>query len=418
MNTNRLLFLVIISLNLGHPAVAQVSTLESYIEQGILHSPVLKDLNNQVFTNSVDSLLIKAGQKPQVSFNGSLFYAPVIGGIGYSEALTDISHISSVVYASQQIFNQKSIDARYSQIGIQNQALRVNSRITESDLKKTITLQYLTACSILNDLAFNRELLASLKSEELMLKQLVGKGLYQQVDYLSFMVQYKGQEILLQDLQLQYQKELSALQILCGLPVRADEQLALPDIKLSSPVGAENSPFFTRFVLDSLKIENEKVLIDRNYKPAISWFSDAGLLNNFPRDLYKNFGISAGLSLSVPIYDGHQRSLNLEKLKIAEDTRRNDAGYFQQQFSKQLQQLHLELLKIQEIIPGVNEQVGFAESVVNQDKSLVNAGIVSMTDYVAALRSYITVKRSVNQYQLRILQIMTEINYWNQKQNL
>ena len=208
------------------------------------------------------------------------------------------------------------------------------------------------------------------------------------------------------------------MQILCGLPVKAGEQLVLPDIKLRSPALSENSPFFARFVLDSLKIENEKVLIDRNYKPAISWFSDAGLLNNFPRDLYKNFGISAGLSLSVPIYDGHQRSLNLEKLKIAEDTRRNDAGYFQQQFSKQLQQLHLELLKIQEIIPGVNEQVGFAESVVNQDKSLVNAGIVSMTDYVAALRSYITVKRSVNQYQLRILQIMTEINYWNQKQNL
>jgi outer membrane protein TolC len=155
-------------------------------------------------------------------------------------------------------------------------------------------------------------------------------------------------------------------------------------------------------------------LIDRNYKPAISWFSDAGLLNNFPRDIYKNFGISAGLSLSVPIYDGHQRSLNHEKLKIAEDTRKNYAGYFQQQFSQQLQQLHLELQQTKEIIPAVQQQMGFAESVIKQQKNLVNAGMASMTDYVAALRNFITVKRSVNQYQLRILQLITEINYWNQ----
>ncbi|TSA38147.1 MAG: TolC family protein [Porphyromonadaceae bacterium] len=415
MKTNRIFSLILICLSIGQlSAFTQVITLESYIEQGLIHSPVLKDLNNQMYSNSVDSLLIKAGQRPQVSFNGSLYYAPVIGGIGYSEALTDISHISSVVYASQQIFNQKTIDARYSQIGIQNQALRVSSKITEKDLKKAITLQYLSACSISNEIAFNRDLLSSSVDEELILRQLVEKGLYKQVDYLSFMVELKGQELMLNDLQLQYQKELSALHVLCGLPGKADEQLVLPDIRLNSPISAANSPFFSRFVLDSLKIENEKVLIDRNYKPAISWFSDAGLLNNFPRDIGKNFGISMGLSLSVPIYDGHQRSLNHEKLKIAEDTRKNYAGYFQRQFSQQLQQLYLELQKTQEIIPRVNQQAGFAEPVVNQEKNLVNAGIVSMTDYVAALRNYITVKRSVNQYQLRILQIITEINYWNQ----
>jgi outer membrane protein TolC len=415
MKINRFFCLILIGLIAGpFSAVAQVSTLESYIEQGLRHSPVLKDLNNQVYSNSIDSLLIKAGQKPQVSLNGSLYYAPVIGGIGYSEALTDISHFSSVVYASQQIFNKKTIEARYSQIGIQNRALRVTSRITESELKKAITMQYLSACSVSNDLAFNRELLASSKDEELILKQLVEKGLYRQVDYLSFMVQLKGQEVLVDDLQLRYQKEWSALQVLCGVPGKAGEQLIFPVIQLNSPSGTEHSPFFRRFALDSLRIENEKVLIDRNYKPAVSWFSDAGLLNNFPRDLYKNFGISAGLSLSVPIYDGHQRSLNHEKLKIAEDTRKNYAGFFQQQYSEQLMQLYLELQKTKEIIPGVNQQMGFAESVVKQQKGLVNAGMVSMTDYVAAIRNFITVKQSVNQYQLRILQIITEINYWNQ----
>jgi outer membrane protein TolC len=227
------------------------------------------------------------------------------------------------------------------------------------------------------------------------------------------MVELKAQEILLNDLQIQYRKEVSALLILCGLPDTTYEQLPLPEIKLNTPVSAANSPFFTRFVVDSLRIQNEKLLIDRNYKPSISWFSDAGLLNNIPSEISKNFGFSMGLNLYVPIYDGRQRKLNYEKLKIAENTRLNYAGYFKQQFSQQLQQLYTELLQTQDIIPRINQQLDFAESVIKQEKYLINSGNISITDYVIALKNYISVKRNLNQYQVKILRIITEINYWN-----
>jgi outer membrane protein TolC len=315
MSKNRYIIAILFYLiGLELPSFAQVNPLDFFINHGLIHSPVLKDISNQVSSNAVDSLLVKAGQKPQVSYNGLLYYAPVINGIGYSEAITNISNISSVVYVSQRMFNQKTIEAQYSKLGIQNQALRISSKITENDLRKAITLQYLSACSVSNDITFNMELLASSKDEELILKQLVEKGLYKQVDYLSFMVEFIAQELLLNDLQLQYQKEVSALHVLCGLPDTTYEQLTLPEIKLNSPVNAAISPFFTRFVVDSLKIQNEKILVDRNYKPSINWFSDAGLLNNLPRDINKNFGFSVGLNLTVPIYDGKQRN-KLRKVK-------------------------------------------------------------------------------------------------------
>jgi outer membrane protein TolC len=415
MNSKRLFPIVLIYLSiLQLPSFAQVNSLDYFINQGLVHSPVLKDMNNQVSSNAVDSLLVKAGQKPQVSYNGLLYYAPVINSIGYSEALTNISNITSVVYVSQRIFNQKTIEAQYSKLGLQNQALRISSKITEIDLRKAITLQYLTACSVSNDISFNSELLASSKDEETILKQLVEKGQYKQVDYFSFMVELKAQELLISDLQILYQKEVSTLHLLCGLPDNAYEQLALPEIKLNTPVNTSNSPFFTRFTVDSLKIQNEKLLVDRNYKPSVNWFSDAGVLNNIPRDIGKNFGFSVGLNLSVPIYDGRQRKLNYEKLKIAENTRTNYAGYFKQQFNQQLQQRYTELKKTQELIPRVNEQLGFAESVIKQDKYLLNTGNISITDYVTALKNYVSVKRNLNQYQVKILQIITEINYWNQ----
>jgi len=396
------------------PGFAQENSLDYYINQGLAHSPLLKDIRNQENSNAVDSLLIKAGQKPQVSYNGLLYYAPVINGLGYSDVLTNISNITTVAYASQRIFNQKSIEAQYSKLDLENQTLRISSKITENDLRKAITLQYLIACSVSNDLSFDMELLASSKDEEIILKQLVEKGHYKQVDYFSFMFELKTQELLLSDLQIQYQKEVSALKVLCGLPDSVDEQLTWPEIKLNMPVNTANSPFFERFTVDSLKIQNEKFLIGRNYKPSVNWFSDAGLVNNLPRDISKNFGFSVGLNLSVPIYDGQQRKLNYKKLEIAENTRINYADHFKQQFNRQLQQRYTELKKTQELIPKVKEQLGFAESVIKQDKYLLNTGNISITDYVTALRNYVSVKRNMNQYQVKILQIITEINYWNQ----
>jgi hypothetical protein len=198
MRTNWLFIPMIIYLSmLQNPAFAQVNTLDFFITQGLIHSPVLQDINNQVSSNMVDSLMVKAGRKPQVSYNGLAYYAPLINGIGYSEAITNISNLTSVVYVSQRIFNQKAIEAQYSKLGIQNRTLRISSKMTENDLKKAITLQYLSACSVSNDMAANKELLASSKDEELMLRQLVEKGLYKQVDYLSFMVELTKRKFLI-----------------------------------------------------------------------------------------------------------------------------------------------------------------------------------------------------------------------------
>jgi hypothetical protein len=223
-----------------------------------------------------------------------------------------------------------------------------------------------------------------------------------------------AQDLSLKDLQIEYHKEISSLNAICGLPDEFYDQLELPDIILNPALNRESSPFFKRYIVDSLKIQNEKLLIDRNYKPSVNWFSDAGLLNNLPRDISRNFGFSVGLSLTVPIYDGHQRTLNYDKLKLSENTRSNYAGYFKQQLNQQLTQLYNELKQTQEIIPQVVQQVSFAESVIKQDKYLLNSGNISITDYILALKNYISVKRNLNIYQVKILQIITEINYWNQ----
>ena len=393
---------------------AQTRTLDYFIGQGLLHNPALKDLSNQVSSTTVDSLLVKALRKPQVGFEGMAYYAPVINGVGFSDVITDVSNLTTVVGVSQQLLNQKTVEAQYSKFGFQNQALRNSARITENSLKKEIALQYLSACSVSNDISFNADLISTLKDESLILKQLVEKGLYQRVDYLTFMIRLEGHQVELNDLQIRYDKEISALHVLCGMSDSTHERLELPSLSLNTPVNPSQSPYFARFVIDSLRIQNQKILIDRDYKPRFKWFSDAGLINNLPQDIYKNFGFSIGLSMSIPIYDGQQRKLNYEKLKIAENTRTVYADYFKNQYDQQLAQLYSELKKTQQLTDQVEIQISESEELIEQERELLNSGNISITDYLAVLNNYISIKQNYNQYRIKVLKIITEINYWNQ----
>ena len=102
---------------------AQVISLDDFIHAGLSNSPLLKDLNNQIRMNSVDSLLIKANRLPQIKFNGMMMYAPIINDYGYSQAITNGGNLISVIQASQNIFNNKTIEAQYRKVWLQHQSL-------------------------------------------------------------------------------------------------------------------------------------------------------------------------------------------------------------------------------------------------------------------------------------------------------
>lgn len=390
---------------------SQEKSLDFFLNQGLFSNPVLKDLNNQMHSISVDSLLVKAGVMPQVNFNTWLMYAPVINGYGYSDPITNGQNLSSTINVSQIIFNKKTIEANYSRFGIQNKSLANTINLTKNDLKKAITAQYLTACSAYNEIVINKELLNAGKEEDDILKRLVDQGLYKQTDYLTFLIAFQALTLQISGMEIQYSKELSALKILCGLKDTVTYRLVFPDLKGTSIVTPANSPLFLRFKIDSLNIKNELLLIDRHYKPEIKWFSDAGLVNNEPRFIYQNFGISLGLSLALPVYDGNQRKLNILKVKTSEETRKSYEDFYKVQYNQQLQQLTGELDKTRQLIPMLKKQLDLSRELIKQEKLLLNHGGISITDYLIAVKNVISVQHDLNQSEIKTLQIINEINY-------
>ncbi len=393
------------------PVNGQEQVLDYFLKQGIKNSPLIRDLNGQIRSNRVDSLMVKAMNKPRVEFRGYAFYAPIVNNFGYSEILTNIANLTSVMSVSQQLFNKKTVEANLLKTGIQRQSLANTVRLTENSLKKAITSAYLDVWAVYSDISVNRELLAFANDQGKILKSLTDNGIFKQTDYLSFMIELQGLEIQLGELNLLFRRKVSDIYLLCGIQDTAAFFPVKPELGSPSPANQKGSPLFMRFYIDSLRITNENILIDRNYKPAVGWFSDAGLINNDPRVIYQNFGLSLGLNFTLPVYDGNQRNLNHQKLKNEEEIRSGYAGAFNREYYQQLQQLSDELDQTRALIPSVRTQVMSSDMLIKQLKELVNKGSGSITDYLIAVKNWLSVRQSLNHYEVRLLQIRNEMNY-------
>jgi len=396
------------------PAGAQDHSLDYYIGIGVQNNPALKDISNQIRSNQYDSLITRASYLPQVNFNAMLMYAPVVNGWGYSDVITNGQQLIGTLNVNQQIFNRKTRDINYQKYGIENRSLENSRTLGMNELKKAITAQYLTAYWAITEAEFQQQILSTLKEEEIVLKAWVQKGTYHQTDYLSVKVEIIQLERNIKNLLFQYRKEFSNLNLICGISDTTVYRLSIPSIEEILRPSAENSPLFRKFVIDSLRIQTEKLLIDRRYKPTVSWFSDGGIINNEPAYIYQNFGLSIGMSLNLPVYDGNQRKLNYSKLRVEEETRKNYRDFFSTQYSLQLKQLKDELENVRILAKDNEKQIEVVKMQIAQERAELNSGTQTITDYILALRNLINATHERVQYQVKAQYILNEINFWKQ----
>jgi outer membrane protein TolC len=392
-------------------ATSQTRSLDYYIDQGIRNSPLLKDLNNQLSTSFIDSLLIRAAKKPQVEALSQLMYAPYNKNFGYDEVITDGGNYQAGAAITQNIFNRRELENKFRSLEIQKQSIGNSSKLSVAELKKSIADQYITSYSDYSDLEFNRSFLGLMNSENELVKQFARSGICNQSDYLSLLVETQGQEVLVGQLKNQYRRDLRLLNQLCGLNDTVTWELQKPQLQLIEAGDTINSPYFRQFMIDSLKLANERVALDIRYRPKIKWFADAGFLTSTPENFYRHFGLSVGATLSVPIYDGQQKNLETRKLAISENTISNYRSKYKKQYYQLLYQLNDELKGINDIRSQIEKQLSTADQLVTALKAQLEAGQVRMTDYINAIKNYRNISRNLNLINIRVYQIRNEINY-------
>ncbi len=249
---------------------AQNKDLDYYLSSAVSNSPLLNDQRNQLLLNSVDSQILVASRKVQVTGIGNNYYAPVINGYGYDAAITNGAQLQALITATKNLLPKKYLNYQFNDLQITGDSLRTASKISEQELKKSIINQYITTYGDQLQMDFNNQLHNLLSREEAILKRLTQKNVYKQVDYLSFLITYQQQELTHHQLELQYKNDFATLNYLAGIFDTTNFTLPPPALEVVRNFYTDTSVFFLKFKIDSLRLINNKALIDLGYKPRIN----------------------------------------------------------------------------------------------------------------------------------------------------
>lgn len=411
MSKNRLLLFVLL-FSPGY-LFSQVTNLSFYIDTALKSNPQLYEYRNLILSNRIDSELIVAANRFQVTGSTNNYYAPVINGWGYDAAITNGQQVAALVAVNKQIYNKRNLSLQFENLRLQRDSLHVSSAITTQDIKKSIISQYITAYGDQLQLDFNNEIISLLSNEDSILETLTQKNVYKQADYLSFLVTLQQQQLTGNQLSVQFKNDFATLNFLAGIVDTNTTRLTEPNIQVVKNLVYDSSAFLLKYKIDSLRLLNQKSLINIGYRPKVTLFADAGYQSTLTITPYKNFGTNIGVNLSIPIYDGHQKQLQYTKINIEERTRQRQKEYFNKQLQQQVQQLQQQLTSIEELVGPINKQINYLKTLIDVNGKLLETGNIKITDYVLALNNYITSRNLVVQNIISRFQILNQLNYWN-----
>ena len=405
------------------PAVAEPPASPRRLDEFLIlarrHSPQLRETANQVGQNRIDSLVRARQNGVQVAGIGSALYYPSITNsqgesvLGYDNAISNGGNYAAIAQASKPILNRFQLQNDYQILASQGQVLRNTGRLTALDLRRSITDQYLNAFAAESQLRFSRTLLAELRRQDEMLRQLVNGGIFKQTQYLSFYLSVRTQEVTVEQNRLAYRRELGLLRALAAVADTALISLEAPAPPTHRPLAGLLAPAQRQYTLDSLRLLLDRRAVDASYRPKVSVVFDGGLQSSsyLPLALAHSLGLGGGLQLSVPIFDGHQRQLQYQRIELSERSRSGYRQFLTAQRQQQYQQLEGLIRASAALLGRIREQLRVAEAIVGAARQQLATGDVAILDYLNLVTSYRTLQFSLTQAETDQLRSRFALDY-------
>ena len=129
-------------------------------------------------------------------------------------------------------------------------------------------------------------------------------------------VETRSQQINLNQTWQDYKNGIFQLYSICGIK---DTQIVMIDsVNLNLVLPPDSSEFLRQYYLDSLNSAAQQNVFETKYLPQIKLFFNTGLNAVEIDNIQRRFGLSAGVNLSFPIFDGGQKDITRQQSIIAE----------------------------------------------------------------------------------------------------
>ncbi|GAA5101676.1 hypothetical protein GCM10023210_41780 [Chryseobacterium ginsengisoli] len=391
---------------------AQSNTLSYFLATAQSNSPLLNDYNNQVISNKIDSLKLKATYGFIITGEGSAGYSPNVKGWGYDSALTNGQSLFAGVRVAKEFISRNNLNTRLAGINASISQVLAQKNISLQTLKKQITDQYIATYASQQQYNLSKEIIHLLNQEDVVLKKLTQSAVFKQTDYLTFKVTLQQNELTLEQQKADWQNNYSLLKYLSGIVDDTFEPVEKPSfIETLNPTSFDESMYAKAFQADSLKLKNDAKIIQYDYKPKITAFSDSGYQSSFALTPYKNFGMSVGVGVTIPIYDGHQKKMLLQQNQLSLDTRKKYLEQTQRQYQQQILQINNQMDQYDKMINTANQQITYAKTLVEANAKQLPTGDVRMVDFILSINNLLSLKGNIIQYNTTLFNLKNQMQY-------
>jgi hypothetical protein len=400
-------------------------SLDYFIQNAVENSPALKEYRNLRSINRVQGDLNRAQNSAfQISLTGDYLFAPYFknpGGLittnpspdayGYDINLTDGGLYSAKINVERNVLNGGLTGVLDRQIRVQDGLYQHAFNLERHSLEKQVTDRYLNALQLQRIALLSEETVAALRGQANLSAGLAAEGSATLQDYLLLKIELKNQSILLDDARQQYRSGLLELAALCGIAdtsVAAIEPAALEAVPLKT-----GSLFMERYALDSLAAVTEQSLFETRYRPQVRLFVNTGLDAVELARIDRRFGMSAGMNLSLSLFDGHQRRLTREQKRIALNTIRESRRYLESTVSLQRVNYQKRIESLKKNISGLSEQIEDYRKLLDIASRRMRQGGLSVIDYLTLVRNYAELRKNAIALEINLQTETNNYNYWN-----
>lgn len=402
-------FLVVQSL-FEKVSAQQTINLDYFINAVQANNPILNDYNNQAFILRIDSLKLKSDYGFKIDGIGDATYSPVVKKKGYDHNLSNGQSITAILKLSKEIIGKGNINSRKENYGLGIQQLFNQSQFTIQSLNRAITEQYINTYASQQQYQVINEVVHLLEQEDDVLSKLTQTATFKQTDYLSFKVTLQQNILALKQCNAEWKNEYALLSYLSGIVDSTTQSIDPPTLSDDSFVPFEESIYALSSNTDSLKLTNEARIVNYDYKPRLSAYADAGYSSTLTVAPYNNLGWSMGLSLTVPIYDGHKKKMQLRQNKLSQDTRARYADFTRKQYEQQIIQLQGQIEQYNQMMEVANEQMVYAKTLIDANLKQLPSGDVKVVDFIFSINSYINLKSGLIKYETNLYTLRNHLH--------
>ncbi len=421
--------LLLLSFIYGSFAGSAQTDLQFYIQSAQNNSPLIKDNKNQSEATKIEVERLKAlYTKPQVGITANYLFAPVLSQdngkttlqlnpdntnkyFGQDVSLTNGALYQGLIGVNQPLFMQSKFKVVADEAMISTKVNENNILLTNYELEKIITDQYILCLLDRRQIAFLDKYINLLKDQKELVTKLVNGSVFKLSDITLLNIEIQSQLIALQTVQASYKKNLMDMNAIAGITDTSYHELVVVDLQLTAI--ANSNAFIEKFALDSSIIVARQKVFELRYKPQLNTFANGGINAASISTLPRRFGVAAGISFTKTLFDGRQKEINERKTNTLLKTSQAYRESFLNQNTARKNNLIEQLKAIDDRMKLSETQVKEYDKLLGYYKQELLKGQIPVINYVNTVKSAIILEKDFITMQTNRQLLINTYNYWN-----